>query len=109
MKRYRIKNWSQYNKSLIQRGSINFWFSQEAINKWRATDHTGEKGRPQEYSDDAILCALIIRSVYYLPLRALEGLLHSIVCLLNLSIKIPSYTSFKTASLEKASFGDGSG
>lgn len=92
MKRYRITNWPNYNRSLIQRGSINFWFSEEAINKWRATGHTCEKGRPQEYSDDAILCALLIRTVYHLPLRALEGLLRSLVSLLNLSIKIPSYT-----------------
>lgn len=92
MKRYQIKNRSEYNRSLIQRGSINFWFSEEAINKWKATDHNEEKGRPKEYSDDAILCALLIRTVYHLPLRALEGLLHSIFSLLDLSIKIPSYT-----------------
>ena len=92
MKRYRINNWPKYNKSLIQRGSINFWFSEDAIRKWRSTNHTGEKGRPQEYSDDAILCALLIRTVYHLPLRALEGLLSSLVLLLGLSLKIPSYT-----------------
>lgn len=92
MKCYRIKNWPKYNKSLIQRGSINFWFSEDAINKWRNTSHTCEKGRPQEYSDDAILCTLLIRTVYHLPLRALEGLLLSLVSLLGLSLKIPSYT-----------------
>jgi IS5 family transposase len=92
MKCYRIKNWSQYNKSLIQRGSINFWFSEDSFNKWNNTKHTGEKGRPRDYSDDAILCALLIRTVYHLPLRALEGLLSSLVSLLGLSLKIPSYT-----------------
>lgn len=92
MKRYRIKNWPQYNKSLIQRGSINFWFSEDAITKWNNTSHTGEKGRPQEYSDGAILCALLIRTVYHLPLRALEGFLSSLVSSLELPLKIPSYT-----------------
>ena len=92
MKRYRIKNWPEYNKSLIQRGSINFWFSEDAINQWNNVKHTGEKGRPQEYSDDAILCALLIRTVYHLPLRALVGFLFSLVSLLGLSLKIPSYT-----------------
>lgn len=92
MKIYRIKNWSQYNKSLVQRGSINFWFSEESIKKWKSTSHTCERGRPQEYSDDAILCALLIRTVYHLPLRALEGLLKSLALLLELDIKIPSYT-----------------
>lgn len=103
MKRYRIKNWCQYNKSLIQRGSINFWFSEDAISKWRNTNHTCEKGRPREYSDDAILCALLIRTVYHLPLRAVEGLLLSLVSLLGLPLKIPSYTQIcrRAKSLEK--------
>lgn len=92
MKRYRIKNWSKYNKSLIQRGSINFWFSEDSIRKWKNTSHTGEQGRPLEYSDDAILCALLIRTVYHLPLRATEGLLISLVALLGIPLKIPSYT-----------------
>lgn len=92
MKAYRIKNWSKYNKSLIQRGSINFWFSEDSIRKWKNTSHTGEKGRPAEYSDDAILCAFLIRIVYHLPLRATEGLLLSLVTLLGLPLKIPSYT-----------------
>ena len=92
MKRYRIKNWPEYNKSLIQRGSINFWFSEDSVKKWKNTTHTGEKGRPAEYSDDAILCVLLIRIVYHLPLRATEGLLLSLVSLLDLSLKIPSYT-----------------
>lgn len=92
MKRYRIKNWPEYNKSLIQRGSINFWFSEDAIRKWKSTAHTGEKGRPQEYSDDAILCVLLVRIVYHLSLRATEGLLLSLISLLGLSLKIPSYT-----------------
>lgn len=92
MKRYRINNWSQYNRSLVQRGSINFWFSEDAVAKWTAITHTNQKGRPQEYSDDAILCALLLRTVYHLPLRALQGFLESLISLLGLSISTPSYT-----------------
>jgi hypothetical protein len=92
MKKYRIKNWSEYNRSLVQRGSINLWFSEDAIQKWHSTEHTGKKGRPLIYSDDAILCALIVRALYKLPLRALQGFLISIACLLGLGLSIPSYT-----------------
>ncbi len=104
MKCYRIKNWSQYNKSLIQRGSINFWFSEEAISKWASKSRTGKKGRPEQYSDDAILCALLIRTVYHLPLRALEGMMLSLSSLLQLSIQIPSYSQIcrRARSLGKA-------
>ena len=40
--KYRIKNWSDYNKSLINRGSITFWFSEESIQKWISDEQTGE-------------------------------------------------------------------
>ena len=69
--KYRIRNWNNYNKSLIQRGSMTVWFSEEAIKKWSASEGVKKKGRPKIYSDDAILTALIIRSVFHLPLRAL--------------------------------------
>jgi hypothetical protein len=92
MKRYRIDNWSVYNRSLIQRGNITFWFSEEAVSKWYSKDHTCAKGRPKIFSDEAILCALLIRTVFHLPLRALEGFLHSLVQALGLDLEIPSYT-----------------
>jgi IS5 family transposase len=90
--KYRIRNWGEYNRALIQRGSLTVWFSEEALGKWHSTNHTGQKGRPQVYSDEAILCALVIRTVYHLPLRALEGFLHSIVTLLGLGMLVPSYS-----------------
>lgn len=90
--KYRIHNWSEYNKALIQRGSITLWFSEEAISKWYSASQTGKRGRPQIYSDEAILCALLIRTVYNRPLRALQGFLLSIVVLLGVTIKIPSYS-----------------
>jgi hypothetical protein len=84
---YHIHNWREYYKALVQRGSITFWFSEEAINKCYSTSFTGEKRRPQKYSDDAILCALLVRTVYHLPLRALHGFLMSIATLMGLLIK----------------------
>lgn len=52
----------------------------------------GEMGRPQVYSDHAILAVLMIRTVYHLPLRALEGFLKSLMQLLRLDLPVPSYT-----------------
>lgn len=89
--RYRIRNWKDYNKSLIQRGSITVWFSEDAIIKWRAAS-TGKRGRPSIYSDDAILTALLIRVVFHLPLKALEGFLSSLVLALGICLQIPSYS-----------------
>ena len=90
--KYIIRNWAEYNKALIQRGSITLWFSEDAIDQWHKVEPSGKKGRPQLYSDEAILCALLIRTVYHKPLRALEGFLSSMVLLLKLTICVPSYT-----------------
>ena len=76
--KYRIHNWPEYNKALVQRGSITLWFSEECQKKWHDSSKE-KKGRPRIYSDEAILCALLVRSVYHLPLRALQGFLFSLI------------------------------
>jgi IS5 family transposase len=90
--KYHIRNWKEYNKALIQRGSITLWFSEESIKNWNDTSLKKSKGRPRIYSDEAILCALLIRTVYHLPLRALQGFLFSLILSLGLKLLVPSYS-----------------
>ena len=45
---YRVKNWSQYDKALRNRGDITIWFSEEAIQEW-APKQNGKQGRPKKY------------------------------------------------------------
>ena len=45
-KSYRIRNWSEYNKALVNRGSLTVWFDAESIAAWHNTDLTGKRGRP---------------------------------------------------------------
>jgi hypothetical protein len=33
---YRVRNWATYNDSLVQRGSITVWISDEVIEGWKA-------------------------------------------------------------------------
>lgn len=89
---YHIRNWSQYNRALIQRGSVTVWFSNEAMEGWLADHSNLLRGRPQIYSNEAILCALIIKGVFHLPFRALQGFLLSLTQLLGVILPIPSYT-----------------
>ena len=60
-----------------------------------------KKGRPKVYSDEAILCALIIREVYKLPLRMLQGFLISLFALLELNLPSYSQISRRSAHLNK--------
>lgn len=32
-KKYRIRNWSEYNDSLVNRGNIEFWMDPETLKK----------------------------------------------------------------------------
>ncbi len=92
-KQYRVRNWSQYNKALVNRGSLTVWFDQNSIEKWYDDSPTGQQGRPRLYSEIAILCALSLRSVFHLTLRSAQGLLMSLIELLNLPISAPDYTT----------------
>ena len=92
--RYRIRNWSQYNKSLVQRGSITFWFSEEVAQGWIHINGSKKKrGRQKIYSDVAIECALTLKTVFHLRLRATQGFLQSLLFLMNLTLPCPDYTT----------------
>ncbi|MCB1112769.1 MAG: transposase [Chlamydiales bacterium] len=57
--KYRIRNWKQCNRFIINRGSITFWFSNDVIDQWNSTERSGNRGRPQLYSNEAILWVVI--------------------------------------------------
>ena len=102
---YRVQNWSAYNKSLVQRGSINVWIDEDILCSWQPNPNTPRKrGGQVRYTDIAITCLLTIRSVFHLPLRATEGFACSLFGLVGLDLSIPNYTTllncFATSSPE---------
>lgn len=90
---YRPHSWSQYNKSLVNRGSLTLGISEELLDTWHELEKTGKRGAPQQYSDAAILCANQIRFLYKLPLRATQGFLNSLFNLLKIGHSVPCYTT----------------
>lgn len=92
--KYRTHNWKEYNRSLVNRGSITFWFSEDAIAKWYSVERTGKPGRPDTYSDSAIRCGLMIKAVFRTALRALQGFVNSLIESLGLDIVCPHYSVF---------------
>ena len=92
-KKYRVRNCSEYNKALVNRGSLTVWFDEDSITNWHNTELSGRKGRPEEYSDMAILCGLTFRNLFRLPLRATEGFIASLIELLQLPIIAPDYST----------------
>jgi hypothetical protein len=90
--RYRVTNWSEYDASLRQRGSLTVWFTDEAIRAWRAEPRTTPGGQPH-YSSLAISTALTMRMVFGLALRQTEGLIGSVIGLLRLDLAVPDHST----------------
>jgi hypothetical protein len=89
---YRIRNWSAYEKALVQRGSITFWLSDDLETTWC---HAGEKQRGAQfvYSDQAISIMLTVKEVFHLTNREVEGFMRSLFKLLNLPLTVPDHST----------------
>jgi hypothetical protein len=98
---YKITNWREYNESLVRRGSITFWFSEDVIDEWYHANDRPKVGHPFVYSDTAVECLLALRELFQLPYRQTEGLGRSLAELMQVEIPIPDYTSLakRAASL----------
>jgi len=90
---YRVRNWKDYNRSLINRGNLTIWFSEDAVKNWYQKPQANKKrGRSFIYSDTYIELALTIRTLFHLPLRATQGFLEGLVFLLGLNLSISHYS-----------------
>src|ERR671912_2681232 len=90
-KRYRTRNWREYDRGLIARGDLTMWLSPDLA--WRAPEGTGRRGRPLVFSDAAIQCVLTLKVPFGLPLRAAQGLVRSLLRLAGLDWPVPHYST----------------
>ncbi|MFK7742407.1 MAG: transposase [Planctomycetota bacterium] len=67
-----MSNWSDYDRSLVERGHLTIWLSPGAIVRWGAKPMR-RRGEQPQYSDLAIETALTLRLLFQLPLRQVEG------------------------------------
>jgi hypothetical protein len=89
---YRIRNWTEYNKALANRGSITLWFDEDVIQAWLNFSRSGHRGKPRTYGDACILCMLLLKNVYHLPQRSTYGLVCSLLELMDLDLPVPHPT-----------------
>ena len=90
--KYKIHNWQSYEQSLINRGDLTLWLSEDVIESWNS-DLSQRRDRPKLYSDLAIETALTLRLLFKLPLRQTEGFLTSIFRLMNVKLNVPDHTT----------------
>jgi hypothetical protein len=91
--RFSVRNWREYNESLVARGSITVWFSDETLKNWYHENGEGKRGRPFTYSDSTMELFLSIRELLRLPYRQTEGFVRSILALVTDGLSVPDFTS----------------
>lgn len=100
---YRLRNWSQYNQALVKRGSLTVWFDEDVLDQWY---YQGPKQRGAQltYTDLVIETALTLKAIFRLGFRQSQGLLSSILVLLDVERTVPDYTTLcrrqKTLSVD---------
>ena len=89
---YRVKNWSEYEKALLQRSSITFWLSDDFEEAWL---YAGKKQRGSQfdYSEKAIEIMLTIKEVFHLTNRGVEGFVRSLFEMLNIHLRVPDHST----------------
>ena len=75
-KTYRTTNWPSYNQALVNRGNLSIWF--DPTTQWYAP-LKGKQGRNKTYSDVAIQCCLMMKSLFRLSLRMVKGFVQSLI------------------------------
>lgn len=90
--KFNINSWPAYNNALRQRGSLTVWLDESAIAAWNDSTQPESRGRPLHYTDMAITTVLMMKRVFNLPLRALQGFVVSIFKMMNLPLRCPDYS-----------------
>lgn len=86
---FKVQNWPAYEAGLRRRGSLTLWIEDEAVERWQSCGPSGQA----RYADAAIQTSLMLRTAFKLPLRQAEGLIASVLTLMELTISAPDYTT----------------
>jgi hypothetical protein len=90
---YRIRNWTEYDAALKQRGSLTFWVSEEAVEQWLETERTGQRGASRTYSNTAIAVMTTLKAPYRWAGRQIEGFVESVFKLMNITLAVPDHST----------------
>ncbi|MBW4661581.1 MAG: IS5 family transposase [Drouetiella hepatica Uher 2000/2452] len=89
---YRIRNWSEYDAALKQRGSLTFWIDETVIAGWINAQKSGRRGASRHYSDGAIALMATVQALFNLPGRQTEGFLESLFGLMGIDLPMPDHS-----------------
>ncbi|WP_354362838.1 IS5 family transposase [Undibacterium sp. GrIS 1.8] len=86
---FKVQNWPEYEAGLRRRGSLTLWIDDAVLDRWQSVGPTGQA----RYRDIAIETSLMLRTAFKMALRQTEGLMESVLTLMNLTITAPDHTT----------------
>jgi hypothetical protein len=86
---FKVQNWPEYEAGLRRRGSLTLWLEDGALQHWQTMGPGGQA----RYTDAAIQTTLMVRTAFKLALRQTEGLMASVITLMDLTISAPDHTT----------------
>jgi len=89
----KLISWPEYNKNLVERGSVKLWLPEDLESIWYDNDRRSGKGSKRVYSDEAIEICLLIRCVFSLALRQCKGFVRSLFKERGLKLSVPDYST----------------
>ena len=108
---YHIRNWAEYDRALVARGSLTVWVSDDVVAAWGPPPGPRTRGGQVKFSDQAIEATLTLKAVFHLTNRAVEGFLGSLFDLMGLALAVPDHTTLslrgRTVQIELPRYGDG--
>jgi transposase len=87
--KFKVENWPAYEAGLRRRGSLTLWIDDTTLEDWQTLGPGGQA----RYADTAIETSLMLRAAFKLALRQTEGLMTSVLMLMNLTITAPDHTT----------------
>lgn len=94
---YKLRNWSEYNASLKNRGKLTIWLSDDVKSAW-LYNGTQKPGGEVIYSDVAIEFCLTMKHLYGLGYRQTEGFVEDLFDLLGIDLPVLSYSQLQRRS-----------
>ena len=88
----RKRNWRNYNKELVQRGSLTFLIEPKLLSRLKNKRLRNKRGRPEIFSDRLIELLLVMKIHFKLAYRALEGFAKWAMNHMKKGLRIPTFS-----------------
>lgn len=92
---YHVRNWPEYDRALVNRHSLTIWIAKEVQENWKYKGPK-QRGAQFEYSDQAIESMLMLKEIFHLTNRGVEGFVRSLFQLMGVDLPVPDHTTLST-------------